>query len=70
MEQQSNHIYLQSSLASVRLWCAFDQPQQTVHICWAKTISLSQTDMFDLSSSNFNVQGDTLNQLGMLLLEL
>jgi hypothetical protein len=30
----------------VRLCCAFYQPQQTVQKYWAKTILLSQTDMF------------------------
>jgi hypothetical protein len=36
---------LHSSLAGVRLCCAFYQPQQTVQICWAETILLSQTSM-------------------------
>jgi hypothetical protein len=37
---------LHSSLASVRLWCVFYQPQQTVHKCWAKAILLSPISMF------------------------
>jgi hypothetical protein len=37
---------LHVSLASVRLCCAFYQPQQSVQECWAKTILLSQTGMF------------------------
>jgi hypothetical protein len=34
------------SAADVRLCCAFYQRQQTLQKCWAKTILLSQTDMF------------------------
>ncbi len=36
---------LHSSLAGVRLYCAYYQPQQTVRNCWARTILLSQTGM-------------------------
>jgi hypothetical protein len=44
-EQQSDHNYY-TSLAGVRLCCAFYQPQQIVKQCCAKTILLRQTSMF------------------------
>jgi hypothetical protein len=34
------------STAGIRLCCAFRQPQHPVQKCWAKTILLSQTNMF------------------------
>jgi hypothetical protein len=36
--------------------CAIYDPQQTLQLCGAKTIFMSQTDIFDLCSSNCTVQ--------------
>ncbi len=55
---------LHSSLAGVRLCCAFYQPQQTVQKCWAKTILLSQTGMFWLFFIQFYLQGHMLSTAG------
>jgi len=52
---------LYSSLASVRLYCAFYQPQQTVQKWWGKTILLSQTGIVDFPSSNFKLEGRILS---------
>ncbi len=56
---------LYSSLASVRLYCAFHQPQQTVQKWWGKTILLSQTGIVDFPSSNFNLEGEILSTSGV-----
>ncbi len=45
-----------SSQATVgaRFCCAFYQPQQTVQMCWAKSLHWVTPACFDFSSSNFN----------------
>jgi hypothetical protein len=41
--------------------CAYYQLGQPVELCWAKTIFMSQTGIFGLSSSNFIVQDHFLS---------
>jgi hypothetical protein len=52
---------LHSSLASVRFWYAFYQPQQTVQEYWA------QSTCFDFSSSNLTLQRHKLSTSGVAL---
>jgi hypothetical protein len=56
-----------SSLAGVRLCCAFHYPQQTVQKCWVNTILLSQPACFNFYSSNFNLQGHLPSPVELLL---
>jgi hypothetical protein len=60
----SQIILLRSSLAGVRLCCAFHQPRETK--CWAKTILLSQTGMFSLFFIQFECAGSHTEHLGIL----
>jgi hypothetical protein len=45
-------------------WCAIYQPRQSVTLCWAKIIFLSQTGIFWLFSSNFHMLGQILSTTG------
>jgi hypothetical protein len=64
-KDQQLYSSLASVLASVRLYCAFHQPQQTVQKWWGKTILLSQTGIVDFDSSNFNLEGQIQSTSGV-----
>jgi hypothetical protein len=65
-KDQQLYSSLASVLASVRLYYAFHQPQQTVQKWWGKTILLSQTGIVDFDSSNSNLEGQILSTSGVL----
>jgi hypothetical protein len=53
-----------SSLAGVRLGCAFYQPQQIVQNAWPKPFWWAKLAYFDFSSSRFIVHGHILSNIG------
>jgi len=64
----SQIIFITLFFSRWQVCCTFCQPQQTVHICWAKTILLNQTPMFWLFFVKFLIFRATYwALLGMLL---
>ncbi len=61
---QSN--YVTNQRVGVRLYCTFQHRKEK---CWAKTILLSQTNMFWLLSSNFLLFGRILRTGGAVLMK-
>jgi hypothetical protein len=54
---------LHSSLAGAHLCCAFSNPQH-YQMCWPKPFFWDKLACFDISSSNFTVQGPILSTPG------
>jgi hypothetical protein len=65
---QQQQFLLRSSLASVNLCCAFNEPQQTVENCWAQNpFCRDKPAYFHFFSSNFHLQGQILSTDGVAL---
>jgi hypothetical protein len=61
----SQIIFITLFSTCAQLCCAFYQPLQTVQLCWAKTVFLTQTAIFlDFSSSNCALQDHILSTSG------
>jgi hypothetical protein len=71
-QSSSEVIFIALFCAGAQRCCNSYQPLQTLHLCWAKTIFLSQSAFFDFSWPNFTVRnhiwstpGDALILLAM-----